>query len=847
MEKFKILNGRGSFYQWDYDQKLAVVDDTVTEVHFPLGTESCPPLPVYEYNGQRVVDVPNILLQTSGMKRVYAFVKDDPGGRTICTEVFRVNERAKPDDYIYTETELWTAEKAVQKALQEAKDSGDFDGPPGPKGDPGEPGEPGEPGKDGEDGVTPHIGENGNWYIGTTDTGISAVGKGGNGAGIDDTVVSKNSTWSSEKIASEVSNASGGTAADVTQFYRIFPAMDYKITFVKDASNNVTITLPSILFIEKATTYVTRINVDTSANTFALASSRMLCYSISGGTFGVYTEGQYAAAKTDLVPCAFNHYGRIKGQWEVYADYLSKADFRTDYNIKMCAILMGYEEEGYSVTGFQRYIDFTFDDAGNKYTMTIPKGTAFVYGNEGKKLYTVATETSINLGTVSQNDKLVWFNTSTNAFRVTASTSSPTAAEVLVCTIKTEVGARGCISVSILAPYTINGFLPGMESVYNTIDNVKYLLDFVYGDIRNATDTLHYAQIKRMAMKAPKCLPYDITVMKSDVNQYLYTYDDANGTNGKSYGIINQTGNYTIKAGTYFRLTAHLITNEAGAMGDRYNNPVFNAIRIYRTDMLKEKFDVAFTPYERYMNTNIRAISHRGLNRVAPENTLPAYIEARKAGFEYAETDVAFTSDGHAVLLHDTTVDRTSDGTGNIADLTLEQVRAMDFGSWFSPAYAGTQIPTFEEFISLCRKIGLKPYVELRDMTTEQAQSLVTIVKKYGMQKNTTWICTSTTTLSAISTAYPAARLGLVCSGLTEANVASAVALRNEVNDVFIDTDDTSDNAVALMMAADIEGEVWTVWTEAAINGLNPYFTGVTSNNLVAGSVLYKSTMGEYE
>ena len=140
MEKFKILNGRGSFYQWDFDQKLVVLDDTVTEAHFPLGTERCPPLPVYEYNGQRVVDVPNILLQTDGVKRVYAFVEDDRGGRTICTETFRVNAKPKPDDYIYTETELWTAEKAVQKALQEAKDSGDFKGDPGPKGDPGKDG-----------------------------------------------------------------------------------------------------------------------------------------------------------------------------------------------------------------------------------------------------------------------------------------------------------------------------------------------------------------------------------------------------------------------------------------------------------------------------------------------------------------------------------------------------------------------------------------------------------------------------------------------------------------------------------------------------------------------------------
>lgn len=624
---------------------------------------------------------------------------------------------------------------------------------------------------------------------------------------------------------------------------RVFPAMAYNITFVKNDDNSVTITLPSILYIENATNYLTRINVATDANTFTVPNNHMLCYSVSAGVFGVYTEAQYGAAKSDLVPCAFNHYGNIRGQWEMYAACITTETLSKSYAMKRCSFILGYTQENYSAN-IQRYINFEYNLTNKAYDMTIPQGTILVYGTDTKNTYTVSVETVVNLNSILTNEKIVIFDTATGAFSVKAATSAIPNTAFVVCVVKSNDKQ---LSVDISAPYTINGCLPGMESVYNTVDNVKYLLGFVIGDIRNATDTLYYAQTKRMAMKSVMCLDYDITVMYSNLRHYLYVYDDENGTNGVSKGIINEAGNYTIKAGTYFRLTAYLKSNEAPIIPDPYNNAVFNEIRIYRTDALRQGFEVAFAPYERYTNTNIRAVSHRGLNRVAPENTLPAYVEARKAGFEYAETDVAFTKDGYAVLLHDITVDRTSDGTGNIKDLTFAQVRAMDFGSWFSPAYAGTQIPTFEEFISLCKKIGLKPYVELREMTAEQAQSLVTIVKRYGMAKQTTWICTSTVTLSAISEAYPAARLGLGCGTLTEALVSSATALRNDHNDVFIDTSDTSANAVSLMMAADIEGEVWTVWTEAAINSLNPYFTGVTSDNLVAGSVLYKSTMAQYE
>ena len=106
---------------------------------------------------------------------------------------------------------------------------------------------------------------------------------------------------------------------------------------------------------------------------------------------------------------------------------------------------------------------------------------------------------------------------------------------------------------------------------------------------------------------------------------------------------------------------------------------------------------------------NVRTIAHRGYSAVAPENTIPAYILAKQMGYKYVECDVSFTSDNVAVLLHDSTIDRTSNGTGSIADMPYEQAAQYDYGSWKSSEYTGTTIPTFEEFIMLCKKIGLHP------------------------------------------------------------------------------------------------------------------------------------------
>src|ERR1700676_5494204 len=118
---------------------------------------------------------------------------------------------------------------------------------------------------------------------------------------------------------------------------------------------------------------------------------------------------------------------------------------------------------------------------------------------------------------------------------------------------------------------------------------------------------------------------------------------------------------------------------------------------------------------------HVVAISHRGEHLERPENTIPAFQEAIRVGADFIEVDVQTTSDGKLVLSHDATVDRCTNGTGRISEMTFEQVEALDPGVKKGPQFAGIKIPTFAEVLDLARgKIGI--YVDIKNAT---AQDLV--------------------------------------------------------------------------------------------------------------------------
>lgn len=198
---FKIYDGRSQFYQWDIDRQLIIEDASVNEVHFCNRTDDCSLVcEVYEMDGLRVVNVPNILLQENWRINVYAY---DSNYTKHC-EVFDVVKRSKPADYVYTETEIknyddlvervdqieknGVSDEAVAAAVEKYMDENDIQvdltgyatetyvnekietieltpGPAGPQGEPGKDGEQGPQGIPGEPGPEGPAGKDGEDYV----------------------------------------------------------------------------------------------------------------------------------------------------------------------------------------------------------------------------------------------------------------------------------------------------------------------------------------------------------------------------------------------------------------------------------------------------------------------------------------------------------------------------------------------------------------------------------------------------------------------------------------------------------------------------------------------------------
>ena len=129
--------------------------------------------------------------------------------------------------------------------------------------------------------------------------------------------------------------------------------------------------------------------------------------------------------------------------------------------------------------------------------------------------------------------------------------------------------------------------------------------------------------------------------------------------------------------------------------------------------------------------------AHRGASAHAPENTLAAFELALAQGADGIELDAKLSADGHVVIIHDATVDRTTDRQGRVKDMSLAELRSLDAGGFFAEQYHGEKVPTLEEvFETLGKRIFVN--VELTNYNTPGdylVESVCMLVKKCGLQK----------------------------------------------------------------------------------------------------------------
>lgn len=158
--------------------------------------------------------------------------------------------------------------------------------------------------------------------------------------------------------------------------------------------------------------------------------------------------------------------------------------------------------------------------------------------------------------------------------------------------------------------------------------------------------------------------------------------------------------------------------------------------------------------------------AHRGASGDAPENTLPAFELAIEQGADGIELDLQRSADGHLVVIHDETIDRTSDGSGKVAALTLEELRRFDYGNGM-PGFEGTVIPTLREVLELLEptrltiNIELKNSVELYPGMEAEAKALV---EEFGLAHRVIYSSFNHYSLRSLRSMSAEARLGVLYS-----------------------------------------------------------------------------------
>jgi glycerophosphoryl diester phosphodiesterase len=166
-------------------------------------------------------------------------------------------------------------------------------------------------------------------------------------------------------------------------------------------------------------------------------------------------------------------------------------------------------------------------------------------------------------------------------------------------------------------------------------------------------------------------------------------------------------------------------------------------------------------------------IAHRGASSYAPENTLAAFDLALEMGARHLELDVELTSDGHVVVIHDDTVERTTDGSGPVTAQTLEELRRLDAGRWFGPAFAGERIPTYEEVLE--RYHGRAHlHTEIKGRAPELSPRTVDLIRRHRMTADVTITSFQRVRLEEVRACAPELPTGWLVPDVSQTTLAEA-------------------------------------------------------------------------
>lgn len=205
------------------------------------------------------------------------------------------------------------------------------------------------------------------------------------------------------------------------------------------------------------------------------------------------------------------------------------------------------------------------------------------------------------------------------------------------------------------------------------------------------------------------------------------------------------------------------------------------------------------------------SIAHRGASGITPENTRVAFVKALDLGADMIEFDVRLTRDDVAIIFHDETLERTTNGSGHVAETDFSTISRLDAGSWFGASFADHEVPTLEEVLGLLAgramlNVELKPDTRIEPLV----RRVVTAVARFELFDATIFSSFEVAALRSLRRLVPDARIGVLCqrgelpAALTLAEELGAVTLHPSATMVDMDL-------VREAHARDLSVYPWTV------------------------------------
>lgn len=245
----------------------------------------------------------------------------------------------------------------------------------------------------------------------------------------------------------------------------------------------------------------------------------------------------------------------------------------------------------------------------------------------------------------------------------------------------------------------------------------------------------------------------------------------------------------------------------------------------------------------------IKYVAHRGNHAAFPENSLPAFrTVTRHWGIE---TDTSVTKDGYWVIMHDNTVDRMTNGTGAVKDLTLVQIQSfrIDNGSNISSlSDSDLVVPTVEQYFSICRSNGRGAFLEIKsaDYTSQNYDDLATLIYKFGMDTSITLISFSLGALQEMKKRIPYLNVSFIVKKYSNDDAIKASQLGvNSGIDVGNYSTITADN-VSYAHTKGLKVGVWTPPDDSNRDKFNSLAIDYVTTNSLSGNLRY-STLSTYD